>query len=783
MSFLGIAFLAALPLVAAPLLLHLFDRRRSVVIEWGAMQFLLEAATRKSSARRFQHWLLLLLRVLAVAALVLALARPLVPGIWFGGIDRRETILVLDNSMSTLQRSGDGVIFDELIAKAEETVNGLDAGGAVRILMSAPYPAWVTPASLRVSVTTRTQLVELLHTLRPTQGTSDLPAALLKAVQSDLDDERLIGRRVILLTDGQRKDWHTDDTVRWSRFAEAFSSAPVPTTFELVEARQNRADAANIAVARLRSNRTVAGVNQSITVTAEVRNHSGPNSKIRPVAWFVDNEKQSDDQLPALQPGETHDVVLNHSFGKPGVYSLSCRIDASDELPPDDSESIVIQVVERVPVLLVEGSEDFAEMQQDAYLVRAALGQIEGDESESWRAVYEPRTISPQQLESIELSDFLAVVIPNLNELSEKAIDRLQRFVADGGGLWLALGPRTDIDRFNKRLFNNGDGLSPVGLSRIVDESPDQLQKPTINPFLKGHPATAELANNERLDTGDVKVSRRFRLQMPAESNAVSVLLDLSNGEPLVVENHVGNGRVIVQAIPLRFQWSELAVSQAYVVMVHDWLGYLTEPGATRHNLLPGDPISLHVAGSEDTHATLTTPDGEVVAVAGEPATDGVTFRTSRTSLPGNYALEIGLAGSTLPFHVARDVGESDLTRLTSTDRTFLNETAGLNQGRIATRFSGTNQRAPVWSALLMLLIALIAGELVLSGVIARKRFGSTPISETAVQAPTSQASIPVGMSLGQGETRQTLHGRETMPQPQRAPHLSLRERSRGTSG
>jgi hypothetical protein len=100
-------------------------------------------------------------------------------------------------------------------------------------------------------------------------------------------------------------------------------------------------------------------------------------------------------------------------------------------------------------------------------------------------------------------------------------------------------------------------------------------------------------------------------------------------------------------------------------------------------------------------------------------------------------------------------VGESDLTRLTANDRVFLNETAGLNQGRVATRTSGTNLRAPVWPALLMLLIALMAGELLLSGAIARKRFGSTSISETAEQM-TSQLSISVGMSLGQRGPRST---------------------------
>ena len=78
-GFSGITASGWFPLFAeqqlAPILLHLFDRRRNVTIEWGAMEFLLEAATRRTSAGKLKQWLLLLLRVLAIAALVMALAR------------------------------------------------------------------------------------------------------------------------------------------------------------------------------------------------------------------------------------------------------------------------------------------------------------------------------------------------------------------------------------------------------------------------------------------------------------------------------------------------------------------------------------------------------------------------------------------------------------------------------------------------------------------------------------------------------------------------------------
>ena len=159
MSFLSIAFLVALPLAAAPLLLHFFDRRRTVVIEWGAMQFLQEAATRRTSARRLKEWLLLLLRIATLATLIFALARPLVRGNWFGTNDRRETIVVLDNSMSMTRETDDKTLYQQVVERAAEKLGGLEAGGSVRVLLSSPYPVWLTPSGVRVDVASTTALV------------------------------------------------------------------------------------------------------------------------------------------------------------------------------------------------------------------------------------------------------------------------------------------------------------------------------------------------------------------------------------------------------------------------------------------------------------------------------------------------------------------------------------------------------------------------------------------------------------------------------------------------
>ena len=71
----------------------------------------MEAATRKTSARRLKQWLLLMLRVLALLALILALAQPKLPGNWLGSTNRSETVLVIDNSLSTLRAVDDTTVF------------------------------------------------------------------------------------------------------------------------------------------------------------------------------------------------------------------------------------------------------------------------------------------------------------------------------------------------------------------------------------------------------------------------------------------------------------------------------------------------------------------------------------------------------------------------------------------------------------------------------------------------------------------------------------------------
>src|SRR5262249_31269363 len=102
MSFLNVMMLAGLAGVAIPPIIHLLNRRRYDVIDWGAMQFLqLSEVTRRRMM--IEELLLMLLRMGLLGLLVFALAGPFLTTTLssrFGGRPNRDVLLVFDGSAS-----------------------------------------------------------------------------------------------------------------------------------------------------------------------------------------------------------------------------------------------------------------------------------------------------------------------------------------------------------------------------------------------------------------------------------------------------------------------------------------------------------------------------------------------------------------------------------------------------------------------------------------------------------------------------------------------------------
>ena len=77
MTFLQPLLLIALPLIALPIIIHLIHLYRRRQVKWAAMMFLMAAQRMNKGFTRLRQILILLFRVLTLAAILLVIARPL----------------------------------------------------------------------------------------------------------------------------------------------------------------------------------------------------------------------------------------------------------------------------------------------------------------------------------------------------------------------------------------------------------------------------------------------------------------------------------------------------------------------------------------------------------------------------------------------------------------------------------------------------------------------------------------------------------------------------------
>jgi len=112
--------LYALFAIAIPIIIHLFNLRKYKTVRFSSVRFLREIKKAKRSRSRLKNILILLSRILAIAALVFAFSKPYLPVQKTQKSIANNIFFYIDNSFSMESVSEDGVLIDIAKSKAEE---------------------------------------------------------------------------------------------------------------------------------------------------------------------------------------------------------------------------------------------------------------------------------------------------------------------------------------------------------------------------------------------------------------------------------------------------------------------------------------------------------------------------------------------------------------------------------------------------------------------------------------------------------------------------------------
>jgi hypothetical protein len=137
-AFVNPALVWGLLFASIPILIYFLLRHRWKVVEWGAMQILLEILEEQKRRIQILELILLALRTLMLAALAMALARPLLTSQTGAALlgSAGDVLLVIDNTYSMQTGLGSGTRFDRAREEALAVLKEVPPGFGVSLLLA-----------------------------------------------------------------------------------------------------------------------------------------------------------------------------------------------------------------------------------------------------------------------------------------------------------------------------------------------------------------------------------------------------------------------------------------------------------------------------------------------------------------------------------------------------------------------------------------------------------------------------------------------------------------------
>lgn len=565
MSFLEPSYLFALAAVAIPILVHIFSRRRVPQIRWSSIRFLRPADRRSMVKVELRRLILLLLRVLAVALVALAFARPVVRGklaSLFPSHGSRAVCILLDRSFSMGLTSEGGTAFDSAKKRLAEIVSALDEGDQVAVVLFDTRQEIIYDARADAGAIGAALAREV-----PSWSPTDLRAAVAFARDFLLSSQSEV-RELVMISDFQRS----------GLVSPANKTENQPIRALLVPIQEG--EIANAAVERVATPRAVLHRGETARVYIFLRN----TDRNRPARFAVEVSAEGRrlmEREVEIAPGGFIRETAIVPAEKIGFLEGTVR-KSLDRLAADDERRFTLQVRYKARVLLITDRENI-------YLEQALAPEgIDGD--------IELERKSSRSFTSSDLSAADAVVIGPGRDIERDDLELLGRFVERGGTLLVLVLPGLEktVEKLSRHSIKIGFREMEQGFATV--EPPSDI--PSI---------MASFGQEDISALAKVRFrSFAFVEGVPQEA----ILLSFSDGAPFVWLERAGEGALLFACIDPRPQAGELVLSPFFLPLMQGLVLYSGSSAETDEGALVGEPVIYPSTAARNFE--IEYPDGSV---------------------------------------------------------------------------------------------------------------------------------------------------------------------------
>jgi hypothetical protein len=506
-------------LVATPIIIHLINRIRFRRVKWAAMEFLLKAQKKMRRKKILEQLILLFLRCLLVFLAGMLLARYVGCGSGGDKATRPTThVIILDDtpSMADAVRAEEGaaapdafgegkrLIYEKLVPASAEAQTAQTVHVVRLSDLESVFPERMkkvdgkdVPKShdelrdeARVNGRSISALEDRLRLLPISNLHRSLLAGLQKGKelleQAPPDDSRVLH----IVSDLRAVDWAAEGPAIQELLRDCKDSG---ITVHLIDVahpvrkpdRKNPPFNDNISIVEVRPLSRVASFNQPVDIEVRVKNFGGSDLRDVRLSFYINGQGNITESpviphLPAnqeriatttvrfqeLSAEEKTKLGPLHRFR---LITVTLGTPEAGGLKIDNTRHTVVEVRDSLKVLVVDGRTVSGGVdlrlspKGDSHFLRTMLTSPKpGDEE--YLGKFEVVSGDYASFEKIDLRPFSTVYLMNVPTLSEAAVRNLERFVRDGGGVGVYLGPDVKPDDYTNRMYKGGTGFFPVPL-------------------------------------------------------------------------------------------------------------------------------------------------------------------------------------------------------------------------------------------------------------------------------------------------------------------------------
>jgi hypothetical protein len=668
LTFINASIFVAVVAVGIPLLIHLFNKQRRKKIPFSSIRFLQLLEKHRLRRLKLYEYLLILLRSLVLLALILAFARPTLSGKpVFSTEGARTTAIILIDTGINMRRYDDR---GNRFTRAKDLLNRLlkqfKPEDQVFIIQTTdPDEVYQNQTDLQRQIASFANGV--------------WNSSLIKA-EKLLKDYPNFNQELYIISDFQFQE-------------DAFNHFCTRNTdISVFLLKIGSSIVANIGIDTLDIKNQIFEINKPINIDVHLKSSPLDQVQTTELHLFVNKQRVSH---RTISIGSSSNMVIPLSFQpkKSGYISGYVKI-SDDDLMADNKYFFALKILSEIKVLNVDDNPS-------AFIESALLSL---DKNTNIRIINERFSSWARR----NFQQYNILLLSNFSDFSEPIVQRLKKFLDNGGSMILIPGMNTIPAEFNRLSATLGIASKITQFVQI--ESRDMffiLQQPDLN-----HPLFSGLFRLSNPDLLKPMFYRYFKFSLSPKDLQI---LSFQNGDPFLVELKRENGTIFIFSSYIDDEWTDIQYRGLFIPFLSR-LFYLSVSNTSQ--IQPSIVVESEeiLSVRQLTNAAdfyMQIPDGEKSTIIPHRYDQNYRFHLTSLEQPGLYKIwaDNDLV-STIPVNVDTDALFESSFDLEALDNNFEKVQIYSEEDAFEQEISETRFGSELWKFFIILSLLLLVVEL-----------------------------------------------------------------------